>query len=140
MAKNIAVLDTNVLFSGLYSSEGASYKILNFLENNKIKIAVSVALLFEYEEILKRNKRILKLGNEEIEDILNFICQVAVHQKIFFLWRPYLKDQKDDHLLELAVASRAIYIITHNIRDFNSVDKFGVLAITPSEFTKILGR
>tara|TARA_B100000315_G_scaffold177063_1_gene165611 strand:+ start:6133 stop:6555 length:423 start_codon:yes stop_codon:yes gene_type:complete len=140
MAKNIAVLDTNVLFSGLYSSEGASYKILNFLENNKIKIAVSVALLFEYEEILKRNKRILKLGNEEIEDILNFICQVAVHQKIFFLWRPYLKDQKDDHLLELAVASRATTIITHNIRDFNSVDKFGVLAITPSEFTKILGR
>ena len=140
MAKDIAVLDTNVLFSGLYSSGGASYKILNFLENNKIKIAVSVALLFEYEEILKRNKRILKLGNEEIEDILNFICQVAVHQKIFFLWRPYLKDQKDDHLLELAVASRATTIITHNIRDFNSVDKFGVLAITPSEFTKILGR
>ena len=140
MAKNIVILDTNVLFSGLYSSEGASYKILNFLEKNKIKIAVSVALLFEYEEILKRNKRILKLGNEEIEDILNFICQIAVHQKIFFLWRPYLKDQKDDHLLELAVASGATHIITHNIRDFNSINKFGISAITPNEFIKILGR
>ncbi len=133
------VLDTNVLYSGLYSSHGTSYKILEFLETGKLKIVVSIPLIFEYEEILKRKKGELKLLNEEINEILNFICRVAEHQKIYYLWRPYLKDPKDDHVLELAVASKSSYIITYNVKDFTSINKFGVTAVTPMKFIKALG-
>ncbi len=125
------ILDTNVLHSGLYSSRGASYQILKLIENGKIKISLSTALLFEYEDVLKRNKRILKLTDRDIGKILDNLCKLSDHQKIYFLWRPYLPDPKDDLILELAVASATKTIVTHNIRDFKGLNKFGVRAITP---------
>ncbi len=68
--------------------------------------------------------------------ILDNLCSLGALQKIYFLWRPYLKDPKDDHVLEVAVASQAKKIVTHNIKDFKNIDKFGIKAITPKEFLK----
>lgn len=47
------VLDTNVLFAGLRSQRGASYKLLTILNDIRWQLNISTALLFEYEEILK---------------------------------------------------------------------------------------
>ena len=131
MSKIGIILDTNVLHSGLYSSRGASYQILSLIEKGKIKTILSTALLFEYEDVLKRNKRILKLTDKDIDIVLDNLCKLSDHQKIYFLWRPYLSDPKDDYILELAVASETKTIVTHNIKDFKGVNKFGVRAITP---------
>ena len=131
MNKIEIILDTNVLHSGLYSSRGASYQILRLIEKGKIKPVLSTALLFEYEDVLKRNKRILKIKENDIESILDNLCAISKHQKIYFLWRPFLSDPKDDLVLELAVASETKTIVTHNIRDFKEINKFGVRAITP---------
>ncbi len=131
MGKIEIILDTNVLHSGLYSSRGASYQILRLIEKGKIKPVLSTALLFEYEDVLKRNKRILKIKENDIENILDNLCSVSKHQKIYFLWRPYLSDPKDDLILELAVASKTKTIVTHNIKDFKGINKFGVKAVTP---------
>lgn len=127
------ILDTNVLHAGLYSSKGASYQILKLVEKDKIKIILSTVLLFEYEDVLKRNKKILKLTDSDIDRILDNLCALSRHQKIYYLWCPYLSDPKDDHILELAVASETKTIVTHNIKDFIGVDKFGVRVITPKE-------
>lgn len=127
------ILDTNVLHAGLYSSKGASYQILRLIEKGKVKPVLSAALLFEYEDVLKRNKRILKIRENDIESILDNLCAVSKHQKIYFLWRPYLSDPKDDLVLELAVASETKSIVTHNIKDFRGINKFGVRAITPKQ-------
>ena len=130
--KNVnIILDTNVLYAGLYSSSGASYKVLRLIEKEKIKIGLSTALLFEYEEVLKRNEFILKLSVREIDQILDNLCKLSNHYKIYFLWRPYLSDPKDDHILELAVASETKTIVTSNIKDFSGSNKFGVRVITP---------
>ena len=131
MSKVNIILDTNVLHAGLYSSRGASYQVLRLIEKGKIKPILSTALLFEYEDVLKRNKRILKIKEADIESILDNLCALSEHQKIYFLWRPYLSDPKDDHILELAVASETKTIVTHNIKDFRGINKFGVRAITP---------
>ena len=84
------ILDTNVLFAGLYSSQGASFKILQAIEKDKLKIVLSTTLLFEYEDILKRNQEVLGFSIEEIEKILDYFCLQSEHQKIHFLWRPIL--------------------------------------------------
>ena len=131
MSKIEIILDTNVLHAGLYSSRGASYQILRLIEKGKIKPVLSTALLFEYEDVLKRNKRILKIKDNDIESILDNFCAVSKHQKIYFLWRPYLSDPKDDLILELAVASSTKTIVSHNIKDFKNINKFGVRAIAP---------
>jgi len=133
MAKKKAriILDTNVLYAGLYSSRGASFKILQAIEEGKLKIVLSTPLLFEYEDILKRNRVDLGLSNQEIEKVLDYFCMKSEHQKIYFLWRPYLPDPKDDHLLELAIASGTKLIVTHNTKDFKGVEAFGIRSITP---------
>ncbi len=127
------ILDANVLHAGLYSSKGASYQILKLVEKGKSKIILSTVLLFEYEDALKRNKKILKLTDSDIDRILDNLCALSRHQKIYYLWRPYLSDPEDDHILELAVASETKNVVTHNIKDFIGVDKFGVRVITPKE-------
>ncbi|TAN42124.1 MAG: putative toxin-antitoxin system toxin component, PIN family [Nitrospirae bacterium] len=132
------ILDTNVLYAGLYSSEGASFKILEAIEEGKLQTVLSITLLFEYEDILKRNQTTLGLSNHEIEKILDYLCLRSDHQKVYFLWRPYLSDPNDDHLLELAVASGARLIVTYNTKDFKGLERFNVKTITPKELLEEL--
>jgi predicted nucleic acid-binding protein len=49
-----------------------------------------------------------------------------------------LPDPDDDLFLELAVAARCAYIITHNVRDFRGAEKWGVAVATPGDFLKQL--
>ena len=130
------ILDTNVLYAGLYSSEGASYQILRAIERGQIKIILSTTLLFEYEDILSRRKSELRLSERQIEPILDNLCRLSDHQKIYYLWRPFLQDPKDDHILEVAVASQINTIVTHNTKDFNGIDKFEIRPITPGQLLK----
>ena len=46
------VLDTNVLYAGLYSSKGASFRVLQAIEKGKIRMVISTTLLFEKECII----------------------------------------------------------------------------------------
>jgi putative PIN family toxin of toxin-antitoxin system len=129
------ILDTNVLYAGLYSADGASYQILRAIERGHIQIVVSPTLLFEYEEILYRNQTELGLSNQQIEAILDNLCAVSDHQQIYYLWRTFLPDPNDDHVLEVAIASRTRMIVTHNIKDFKGIEKmFGIRPMTPKEF------
>lgn len=129
------ILDTNVLYAGLYSADGASYQILRAIERGQIQIVVSPTLLFEYEEILYRNQAELGLSNQQIEAVLDNLCAVSDHQQIYYLWRTFLPDPKDDHVLEVAIASRTRMIVTHNIKDFKGIEKmFGIRPMTPKEF------
>jgi hypothetical protein len=41
-------------------------------------------------------------------------------------------------VVELAVESGAEYIVTHNLRDFQGVEKFGIEAVSPGVFLKRL--
>jgi predicted nucleic acid-binding protein len=60
--------------------------------------------------------------------------------QIFFLWRPFLRDPKDDMVLELAVKAGCQSIITYNTRDFTGVEQFGLNLLKPSEFLRLIGK
>ncbi len=138
MPNRTIIMDTNVLFAGLYSSAGASFQVLKLIDSGKVKPVISTTLLFEYEDVLKRKQTELSLSNKQIDIILDNLCDLSQFQKIHFLWRPYLRDPKDDYVLEVAVASSTKMIITHNIKDFNGVGKFGILAIPPGKFLGVI--
>jgi predicted nucleic acid-binding protein len=76
-------------------------------------------------------------SRDDILAYLQYICSISHRQEVFFLWRPWLKDPKDDMALEAAVASRSDYIITHNKREFKDVGEFGVLVVSPAEFLNL---
>jgi predicted nucleic acid-binding protein len=78
------------------------------------------------------------LNRVEINDIIDYLCSVGKRHKIFYLWRPVLKDADDDFILELAVKCGAD-IITWNVKDFKRADKFGIRIQTPAEFLRQIG-
>lgn len=130
------VLDTNVLVAALKSSKGSSFRLLTMIDSGKFTINLSTPLVAEYEEVLQRQNT--HLSRAEITDILDYLCSVGKRHKIFYLWRPVLKDADDDFILELAVKSGAD-IITWNVKDFKRADKFGITIWTPAEFLRAIG-
>lgn len=128
------VLDTNVLLAGLRSQRGASYKLLTILNNNRWQLNISTALVFEYEEILKREQAQLGLSLEDINNVIEALCVIANKRSIFYLWRPILNDPDDDFLVDLAVECQADYIITYNQKDLQPAETFGIKIVTPKQF------
>ena len=133
------VLDTNVLIAGLRSRNGASFRLLSLVGEGKFELNVSVPLVLEYEEVAKREARALGLTHAEIDDVLDYLCAVAVHREIYFLWRPVLRDAADDMVLEVAVEAGCDFVVTHNVRHFAGAQRFGVRGVTPSEFLTRIG-
>ena len=133
------VLDTNVLIAGLRSRNGASFRLLSVIGEATFELNVSVPLVLEYEEVAKREARALGLTHAEIDDVLDYLCAVAVHREIYFLWRPVLRDAADDMVLEVAVEAGCDFVVTHNARDFAGAERFGVRVVTPGEFLKRIG-
>ena len=133
--KTNIVIDTNVLLSAIYSNKGASYKLLSMIDSEKFIVNISTTLIYEYEEILKLKS---KLEIKYVESILDYICSIGKKNKIFYLWRPKLKDSDDDFLLELAVKSNSI-IVTLNGKDFKPASEFNLKVMTPKEFLQYIG-
>lgn len=133
------VIDTNVLVSALKSRNGFSFDLLSLVDDERFKVFISVPLILEYEDAVKRNKSKIKLSQEDVDVILDYICLIGDKRKIFYLWRPFLKDKKDDMVLELAVESESDYIISFNKRDFVGIEKFNLQVLTPKEFLKVIG-
>ena len=132
----MVVIDTNVIYSALRSSLGSSYILLAAMAEGQVHYAVSSALVFEYEDVLKRPTSQLVFTESEIDQILDSIVALGAKHSSHFLWRPFLKNRKDDMILELAVVSESDRIITHNTKDFKGSTKFGVKVVTPLEYLK----
>jgi len=133
------VIDTNVLVSAFRIKRGASYKLLMLLDSGLFEISVSVALVLEYEAAAKKQAKHTRLTARDVDAIIDYICVMAAGKKIFYLWRPVLKDPKDDMVLELGVAAGCDYIVTFNTSDFTSAERFDIKAITPREFLIAIG-
>lgn len=134
------VIDTNVIVSALRSQYGASYKLFMLLDTGKFEINLSVPLAIEYEEASKRlvgKKGDLKAS--DIDDILDYVCSVAHWRKVYYLWRPFLADPKDDMVLELAVSAACEVIVTYNKEDFEGIKQFGIRVLTAQEFLREIG-
>jgi len=120
------VIDTNIIIAALMNdnSDTACRAILRLAFRDEIKPMIGHALFCEYEDVINRDyiysKSPMTLDdrNEFLDDFLS-ICE---WNEIHYLWRPNLTDEGDNHLVELAVASGASYIITQNIRDLQSGD------------------
>lgn len=132
------VLDTSVLIAALGSRNGASHRILQMVGRGRFGIALSVPLVLEYEEVAQRLAGTVGLGHGDIDVVLDYLCSVADRRGIFFLWRPVLKDPRDDMVLEVAVEAGCGHIVTHNVRDFTGAETFGISVVTPGAFLRAL--
>ena len=139
MAENI-VIDTSVLVSALIGKEGPSREVLRQCLLGHYNPLISNALFAEYEDVASREKtlELCPLEPQEIRDLLNALYSVCHWVPIYYLWRPNLKDEDDNFLIELAVAGNGKYIVTNNTRDLQSAElSFKDLKIvTPEAFLR----
>jgi putative PIN family toxin of toxin-antitoxin system len=136
------VFDTCVWVAALRSQQGASFLIFQALQQRLLQGFISVPLLFEYEEVLRRDQQLANfwVALDELEIILGILTDRLQPSTINFRWRPQLRDPKDEMVLECAanagakamVSDRPEVIVTFNQRDFlPAATTFGLEVIPP---------
>jgi putative PIN family toxin of toxin-antitoxin system len=119
--KPLAVIDTNI-FIGACLGVGAPNRVIASALKQQFIPVMGVALFSEYEAVLSREalfheSRLNRLERDELLDIFLAACRWT---RIYYGWRPNLRDEADNHLIELATAAGASHIVTRNLRDFSS--------------------
>ncbi len=77
-------IDTNVIVSTLKSSRGAYYKMLSLLPNDVFSTDISVPLILEYEHVLNRVELPSVITDEDIETLIDYLCEISLQQDIYF--------------------------------------------------------
>ena len=115
------VVDTNIFISVLIGREGsAARELLRQCLQRNYQPLMGNTLFAEYQDVMNRDEIKAKcpLSESEAKDLLADFMSVCKWIKIFYLWRSNLKDEADNHLIELAIAGNAQIIVTRNINDF----------------------
>jgi putative PIN family toxin of toxin-antitoxin system len=137
----LVTIDTNVLYQALYSTAGASNEILRLIRKGSVRLALSHAVLLEYEAVLTRPGSLRRFGmtEGEVAGVVRYLASVSEKFEPSFLFRPNLRDEDDNMFVELAVTSRCRFLVTSNVRDYRDGQllfaSFGV--VTPAEFMQI---
>ena len=113
------VVDTSVFIAAILSPSGENRDVLRECLKGKAKPLMGAALFHEYEDLLGRSELMAKspLSASDRQTLFDAFLSVAEWMKVYFLWRPNLPDEADNHLIELALAGSAETIVTNNLRD-----------------------
>lgn len=140
---NLLVIDTSVLISTLIGKQGPSREILRICLQGVYSPLISNALFLEYEDASKRRRAVdlCPLSSGECRELFNAFYGVCQWVPIYYLWRPNIKDEGDNFLIELALAGNATHIITYNLKDLKSSElKFPDLCIETPEQLLLEGK
>lgn len=113
-------MDTNVFVSAILGPKGASREVIRACLETKVQPLMGMALFAEYQALLSRKSLFEScfLDSGERDALLKAFLSVCQWTRTFFLWRPNLPDEDDNHIVELALAGGASRIVTLNVRDF----------------------
>ena len=137
---NRIVVDTNILVSAILSPDGAAREVLRRCLAGELKPLISNTLFLEYEDVLSREELFATapITSGERTILLDAVLSICLWIDIAFLWRPNLPDESDNHLIELAIAGNARWIMTYNTKDIAAgelvFDGFNI--VTPSNWLK----
>ncbi|MBB3287306.1 MULTISPECIES: putative toxin-antitoxin system toxin component, PIN family [unclassified Rhizobium] len=114
------VIDTNIFVSAIMNADGAPRQVIRLCLEERLVPLISNALFVEYEDVCGRDVLFDDrfISKEERITLLDAFLSSCVWTPIYYLWRPNLRDEGDNHLVELAVGGGASALITANKKDF----------------------
>lgn len=132
------VVDTNIFIAAILSPSGKNREVLRSCLEGKAIPIMGAALFHEYEDLLSRDVLMKKspISPKDRQTLFSAFLSVVEWVKVYFLWRPNLPDDADNHLIELALAGGAECIVTNNTKDLiHGQLRFPSLKIqTPNQF------
>jgi len=116
------VIDTSVFISALMGPAGPSRELIRRCLMGDYQPLMGNALFCEYESVITRDSLLTQcpLTQPEILALFQALTSVSKWVSIYYAWRPNLKDEADNHLIELAVAGNAEVIVTNNLKDLRN--------------------
>jgi putative PIN family toxin of toxin-antitoxin system len=128
----IAILDTNVLVSGLIAASGPPGRLVDLIRAGRLTAVVDDRILEEYEDVLRRDSLQRYFMEAEVENILDYLrhaaCRVVCTIRV-----TGLPDPGDVPFLETALAAGAP-LVTGNKRHFPESKRGGCRVLSPAEF------
>jgi len=125
------VLDTNVLVAGLLSPFGSCGEIVRMVSSGEIMLCFDALILAEYSEVLYRSK--FGFDKDKVAAVLDHIEHRGRTVASSPL-RHSLPDPDDEPFLKVAVAGKAVCLITGNASHFPAKLCQGWKVLSPSEF------
>ena len=118
------VIDTNIMISALLRGGGFNRRVIQSCLKREFVPLMSNALFYEYESVIGREKLFLNSMTTplEREEVINGLMAVCEWVDMHYLWRPNLRDEADNHVLELANAGNARWLVTQNKKDFHRTE------------------
>ncbi len=136
------IIDTNVLVAGLIGGKGPNREILRLCFQKTLQPYIGNSLYTEYQDLFSRDniQTLCKQTSSTLSEFLDDFASVCKPAEVWFLWRPNLKDEADNHIVELAVAANVEYIVTNNISDFAQAElqRVGHTVITPPDLLTLM--
>ena len=119
---DVAVIDTSVFVSAVMKADTAPRQVVRLCLGGHVRPLMGNALFAEYEDVLSRVAlfRHAPLSVSERGQLLDAYLSVCRWIPVYYLWRPNLRDEADNHLVELALAGNAGWIVTGNKADLAS--------------------
>lgn len=125
------VVDTNVLVSGLFFS-GPPHRILKAWDDGQFCIAISEAIIHEYKRVIEAFSR--KLGDINLEPILERIVIEAEMVADYTFDRPICEDPDDDKFLACAMLSKSHYLVSGDKHLLKLETFLDTAIVTPRQF------
>jgi putative PIN family toxin of toxin-antitoxin system len=124
------VLDTNVLVSGLLNPHGPPGQIVRMVAAGDIVLCYDARILDEYRKVLRHEK--FDFDAEHVENLMDEIkaSGLPVAARPLTLALP---DADDEKFLEVAIAGKARYLVTGNIKHYPKRKKMTVTVIKPAD-------
>ena len=132
----MVVIDTNIMVAALLRGGDAARAVLRACLNQNYQAVIGPALLAEYEDVVGRRELFAGgvLDEDERAAIFEGFLNRCRWVEVYYLWRPNLPDEADNHLIELGVAAQADAIVTRNLRGLARGElRFPSLAILDPE-------
>ena len=132
-------IDTHVRLGACLSARAPSRVIAACLQGRCLPL-MGNALFHEYEDVFGRADLFERcpLNPEQRAELLDIFLARCQWTRVYYAWRPNLPDEADNHLVELAVAGGADFIVTRNLRDVARMElRFPQLRVlSPEDFLK----
>ena len=129
------VIDTSVVIAGIRSKHGASRQLLRQVLSGEYEPVFGDELWYEYLSVASREDVLPHIPYGYVRVILDGLASVGRWVEIHYDWRPNLRDESDNHLIELALAAGSAVLVTHNIRDLRKgeLDFKSIHVCTPGQ-------